>query len=122
MSFAFPKPITMAPLEFIYTPVEVIKVKGTRIPIDTIIAAYHRGDTVAEIDSGFPTIGLSNIYAILSYYLDNQPMIDAYIERGEKFAEEMRAKWEALYPPDNLWERLNAHKADVEENAQVLSR
>ncbi len=111
MRATFPEAIKTVPLEFIYHPIEVIRIKGTRIPIDTVIAAYHRGDTPNEIDSAFPTIGLSNVYGILSYYLDNQTMLDAYMERGEKVAAQMRAKWQTLYPSDDLWSKLKARRA-----------
>jgi len=120
MTFSFPEPVQDIPLEFINHPVELIRVKGTRIPIDTIIAAYQRGDTVTEIDVGFPTVGLSNIFAILSYYVENQTMIDAYLARGEAFAEKMQDKWESLHPQNKFPRKVNGYKAEMQTNAQIL--
>lgn len=47
----------------------VLRVAGSRIPIDTVIHAYEAGATPEEICLDFPTLRLDDVYSILTYYL-----------------------------------------------------
>jgi uncharacterized protein (DUF433 family) len=70
----------------------VIRVGGTRVPIDTLIAAYHEGATAEEIADQYPAVKLADVYASLGYYLKHRSEIDAYLERAE--AESSRVRME----------------------------
>ncbi|MBE2200295.1 MAG: DUF433 domain-containing protein [Anaerolinea sp.] len=59
----------------------IVLVTGTRIPVDTIIHAYHHGDTAEEIVASYDVLKLADVYAVLSYYLDHQKEVDAYLQR-----------------------------------------
>ncbi len=65
-----------------------ICVKNTRLPIDAIVGAYNRGERAESI---FETYSadvslLSDIFSIISYYLNNKTMIDDYLaKRQSKF-------------------------------------
>lgn len=39
-------------------------VVGTRVPLDTLVAAFERGDWPEAIQESYPTIALGDIYAI----------------------------------------------------------
>jgi hypothetical protein len=45
-----------------------------------------------EIVSSYPTITLSDVHAALAYYYENRQRIDADIQDGQVFVNEMRAK------------------------------
>ena len=60
----------------------VIRVGGTRVPLDTIVVAYREGATAEEIAEQYPSVALSDIYASLSYYLRHRSEIDAYLAQG----------------------------------------
>jgi hypothetical protein len=62
-----------------------------------------------EIVSAYPTITLSDVHAALAYYYEHREQIDAEIEAGKKYVEEMKAK----APPSKLQEVLKARKADA---------
>jgi uncharacterized protein (DUF433 family) len=78
----------------------VIRVGNTRVPMDTIIARHHQKDTPEDIHEGFPTVSLSDIYAVIAYYLANQAEVDAYLQRREEEGERIRQEVEANYPPE----------------------
>jgi uncharacterized protein (DUF433 family) len=78
----------------------VILVSSTRVTLDTIIARYHQGDTPEAIHEGFPTVPLTDIYAVIAYYLAHQAEVDAYIARRDAERERLRQEIEASYTPE----------------------
>lgn len=49
-----------------------IRVRGTRVTLDTIVHAFQRGATAEEIVHRYPTVALADVYAVISYYLNHQ--------------------------------------------------
>ena len=74
------------------------KVAGTRVTLDVIIAAYRQGDTPEQIHEGFPTLRLADIYAVITYYLNHQNDVDAYLRQREADAEQLQRDLEARRP------------------------
>ena len=65
-------------------------IKGHRITVQNIVIWHERmGKSVDEIASDY-NLSLSEIYAALSYYFDNQDKVNASIRDGENFVEEMK--------------------------------
>lgn len=77
-----------------------IRVSGTRVTLDTLIARYHQGDTPEAIHEGFDVLSLNDIYAAISYYLAHRDEVDAYLRRREEEAERIRREVEASYTPE----------------------
>jgi Uncharacterized conserved protein len=76
-----------------------IRLKGTRIGIETILYEYiDRGRTPEEIAQTYPSLTLEQVYATILYYLQNKETISNYlknwIEHGHKMREQQR-----LNPP-----------------------
>lgn len=78
----------------------IIRVSGTRIALDTILACYHQGDSPEAIHQAFEAVPLHDIYAVIAYYLANRAEIDAYLDRGQQEAERLRQQWEARLSPE----------------------
>lgn len=97
--------------EFNTTPVEHIRIRGTRIDIDHVIDLYAQGRTPELIADGYPTLDLVQVYATITYYLQNRAEVDAYLERGRAVAEEYRRRVEASQPPSDAVKRIKAIKA-----------
>jgi len=91
-----------------------IRVSGTRVTLDSIINYYHQGESPEALHEGFPTVPLTDIYAVIAYYLAHQDELDAYLKRHEAEAERIRQEIEAKYPPKitraELLKRLEARK------------
>ena len=72
-----------------------IRVGGTRVTLDTIIAFFRQGQSPEEINEGFPGVSLPDIYFVIGYVLRHQAEVDAYLAEQERDAEAVRWKIEA---------------------------
>jgi uncharacterized protein (DUF433 family) len=70
-----------------FGPVERIRIKGSRLRIDTILEAFLEGATPEQIQQSYPTASREEVYATITYYLHNKEAVDAYLRRGEEIAE-----------------------------------
>ena len=68
-----------------------IRIKGTRIGIETILKDYLELGLFAEqIAARYPTLTLEQVYATLTYYWHNQPEVDKYLQSVDKEVETHR--------------------------------
>lgn len=96
--------------DFHTEPVEYIRFRGHRIDIDFVLEMYSAGKTPEEIARQLATLSLVQVYAAITYYLENKEAMDGYLARREKLAEanerEVRAQ-----PPSEAEQRIWAIKA-----------
>ena len=92
----------------------VMRVKGTRIPIDTIIAVFRNGASPETIVDMYPTLELADVYAVLSLYLQKREEVEDYLVMRERRSEALRAEIERRFPPNGLRQRLLERKALLE--------
>lgn len=89
-----------------------IRVGTTRVLLELVIHAYRRGATAESIVESFPALRLSDVYAVLAYYLQNQESVDAYVEQVDREGDAMRRLVESQDPElTGLRERLLARQA-----------
>ncbi|MBX9757484.1 MAG: DUF433 domain-containing protein [Beijerinckiaceae bacterium] len=85
------------------------RVDGHRITVEDVAVWHERmGMSPDDIVSSHPTITLSDVHGALAYYYENRERIDADIEEGKAFVDEMRSKAE----PSRLQDLLKARKAN----------
>ena len=89
---------------------DVIRVSGTRMPLESLIFAFKQGDTAEEIAQKYPVLNLTDIYAVIAYYLGHQELVDQYIAEQEKEAQAVRKRVETRCNPHGIRERLLARK------------
>jgi len=65
-----------------------LRIDGTHITINQIVALYKQGLGVEEIADQYPHLTLAQVYAALSHYHANQREIDADLEAEEHEAAE----------------------------------
>ena len=99
-----------------------IRLKGTRIGIETILFDHiFRAKTPEEIAKTYPSLTLEQVYATILYYLHNQPAVEAYITDWLEWGDKMRAEQQSN--PRPIVERLRKLKArklaKSTDNAQV---
>ena len=75
-----------------------IRIKGHRIGIESILNLYLAGHTAEEIADQFHTLRLLDIYATITYYLQNKAAIDVYLERTKRLVAEDMARSDASPP------------------------
>jgi uncharacterized protein (DUF433 family) len=76
-----------------------MRVSGTRVLLDLIVHAYHRGETPEHIVQMYTTLTLDQVYLALGYYLRHRNAVDDYIHQMDAEAEYLRREWEAENPP-----------------------
>ncbi len=77
-----------------------IRLKGTRIGIETILFDYlFRARTPEEIASIYPSLTLEQVYATILYYLHHQEAVDAYMTDWLEWSERMREEQRHNPPP-----------------------
>jgi uncharacterized protein (DUF433 family) len=88
----------------------VYRVAGTRVMLDTIVAAYQEGATPEEIADQYPSLQLGHIYAVIGYYLRHHEDVDAYLCDRAKLAIAVRAASEKAWPQQGIRDRLMARQ------------
>jgi uncharacterized protein (DUF433 family) len=88
----------------------VIRVGNTRITLDTIVGAFNDGATAEEIVYQYPVLLLADVYAVLSYYLQQRLEVDQYILQRKQEAAHIRKENESRFSPQGIRERLLARK------------
>jgi len=88
----------------------VVRIGSTRVTLDTVIATFKEGATAEEIVSQYPSLSLANVYAVIGYYLQRQPEIDAYLSQRQRKADEIRQQNEARFNQQGIRERLLARR------------
>ncbi len=89
----------------------IYRVAGTRVTLDTVVAAYQEGATPEEIADQYPSLRLDHIYAVISYYLRHREEVDAYLGDRAKFASAVRGAAEKAWPSHGIRDRLMARQA-----------
>ena len=87
-----------------------IRIKGHRIGIESIISKYLAGQTPEDISRHYDTLRLVDIYATITYYLQNKEVVDAYLQRTEQLIADDKARSDAN--PSLVVLRLRALRDD----------
>jgi len=88
----------------------VIRVGGTRVTLDTVVAAFDAGATPEEIVQQYPSLALADIYSVIGYYLRHQSDVQAYLAQRQQHASVVRAENERRFDPKGVRERLLARR------------
>jgi uncharacterized protein (DUF433 family) len=67
-----------------------IRIKGTRIGIETVLDDYLSGSSAEEIAARYRSVTLEQVYATLTYYLHNKAEMDTYLARWRAYCD---ASW-----------------------------
>ena len=89
----------------------VARVGGTRVTLDTVIAAFLHGATAEEIAQQYPTLNLADIYYVIGYYLRRPSEVEAYLAQRKAHAEVVRKQNESRFDPQGIRARLLARRA-----------
>jgi uncharacterized protein (DUF433 family) len=90
----------------------VMRVGGTRVTLDTVVYAFNQGQTAEEIANDYPVLNLADVYAVISYYLNNRLEVNNYLQQQEEGAEKIWREIESAPDYQIFRERLLArHEA-----------
>ena len=85
-----------------------IRVQGTRVTLDSIIAAFRAGATAEEIAQQFPAVALADVYLIIAHYLNHTAEVDSYLFRRQTEAVALKREIETRFDPVGMRARLVA--------------
>jgi len=83
--FNFPHTVPLVQLE-----TGGVRVRNSRVTLETIVHRMQTGDTAEEIHDGFPTVSITQIKEILDWYFDNKADADEYLQQVEEEGERLR--------------------------------
>jgi uncharacterized protein (DUF433 family) len=88
----------------------VLRVGGTRVTLDTVMAAFKEGATADEVVYQYPSLDLADVHAVIAYYLRQYPEVEAYLRRRQSQADDVRRQSEGQLDPHGMRERLLARR------------
>jgi uncharacterized protein (DUF433 family) len=77
---------------------------GTRVSLDSIVQCFNEGLSPETILGEFETLTLTQVFGAITFYLENQPAVDAYRVRQQQRFDATRRNAAPL--PENLRQRL----------------
>lgn len=88
----------------------VIRIGGTRVTLDTVVAAFEAGATAEEIVQQYPSVALADAYSVIAYYLRHRAELGEYLDRRREQAAEVRHENEQRFDPSGVRDRLLARR------------
>lgn len=67
---------------------KVYRIRGTRVPLQTVIEAFGSGMSAEGIADAFPSLALPDVYAVIAYYLRHRSEVDEYLAHLGKEGEQ----------------------------------
>jgi uncharacterized protein (DUF433 family) len=89
----------------------VARVGGTRVTLDTVLAAFQDGATAEEIVYQYPSLGLADVYAVVAQYLRRPAEMETYLQRRKAEIDAVRQQNERRFDPQGVRGRLLARRA-----------
>lgn len=87
-----------------------IRIGGTRVTLDTLVAAFDEGATAEEIAQQYPTLELADVYSVIGYYLRRQAEVKNYLRQRQQQALDIRNQNESQFSPQGIRDRLLARR------------
>ena len=88
----------------------VVRVGGTRVPLETVVGAFLEGATAEEMAQQYPSLALSDIYLVISYYLNHRDQVHRYLQRRKRKSQVVKEQNEDRFDPEGIRDRLLARK------------
>jgi uncharacterized protein (DUF433 family) len=90
----------------------VVRVGGTRVTLDTVVEAFREGLTAEEIQQQYPSLGLTDAYSAITYYLHHRSEVEEYLRGRSRHRAEVRREAESRFDPSGIRDRLLARAQD----------
>jgi uncharacterized protein (DUF433 family) len=94
-----------------------VRIGNSRISLDLIIEQYESGMTPEDMVRAYDSLVLSDVHAVIAYYLQNRDAVKAYLKRRQQEAQSLRQAIETEYPRIARDELLNRRHAAEKNNA-----
>ena len=91
----------------------VLRVGDSRVSLDTVIFAFGQGATPEQIVEDYDSLELAEVYAVISYYLQNREEVEDYLANRKIQREQLRRQIESRLNPQGVRERLLARRRNL---------
>ncbi len=98
--------LTTEPIPLVTGTDGVMRLRGTRVTLDSVVAAFNEGATAEEIVQQYPSAALADIYQVIGYYLRHSTELDSYLAQRQQDSAETRRSNESNWSPDGIRDRL----------------
>jgi uncharacterized protein (DUF433 family) len=88
----------------------VVRVAGTRVTLDTVVAAFDAGATAEEIVQQYPSLDLADVYSVIGYYLRHRSDVQMYVTERQQQAAQVRDENTHRFDPSGVRDRLLARR------------
>jgi uncharacterized protein (DUF433 family) len=80
----------------------VYRIRGTRVPLQTVVEAFGLGMSAEGIADAFPSLALADVYTVIAYYLRHRSEVDQYLAHLQAQGNQ-RAAHETDTPEYQAW-------------------
>jgi uncharacterized protein (DUF433 family) len=87
-------------------PCGIICVGATRVTLDSLVAAFHRGETPEEIGQNYDALSLREVYQAIGFYLAHQSEVERYLAQRQQVRARVRQELEDRHRPIGVRARL----------------
>jgi uncharacterized protein (DUF433 family) len=99
-----------------------IRVRGTRVGIETILHDYLNNGLFAEdIAARYPTLTIEQVYATLTYYWHSREQVEAYLRQVDEAIAQQRREQDEHPSPAVLRLRSLARQRDEHRRRAITS-
>ena len=98
----------------------ILCVAGTRVTLDSVVLAFDGGATPEEIVYQYPTLGLADVYGVVSYVLNHRTEVQAYLRQRDTRRCKVRQRNQTRFVQNGIRARLLARRV-TEEKIQDAS-
>lgn len=72
-----------------------IRIKGSRVSLDSIVYHFKLGATAEQIVQSFPSLSLGDVYSSIAYYLTHRQEVETYLEKQKVAADHLQGQLES---------------------------
>ena len=90
----------------------VMRIAGTRVTLDTVVAAFEQGATAEEIAQQYTSLDLADVYSVIGFYLRWRGEILDYLVQRQQQAQVIRKQNEHRFDPHGIRDRLLARLSE----------
>jgi hypothetical protein len=83
---------------------------GSRVPLDSIVFQFKRGEAPESIRANFPTLTLEQVYGAVTFYLGNKDAVEKDMAERRR----LEAEFSATHPaPPHLKEKIERARGEL---------
>ena len=89
----------------------VVRISGTRIPLERVIRSFLAGSTPEQIAQDYDALAIEDVYAVISYFLHHRGEVEVYLGAARQEARTIQDESEQVWSPAEIRARLLARRS-----------